>query len=65
MEEDQTLQKQITMIKATFIFEDGTKFHASPTLLKELNERIRKENNKISLPKEMPDCNVSLQWIEE
>jgi hypothetical protein len=64
MEEDQAVQKHITVTETIITFADGTRFHASPTLLQKLNERVNKEQ-MITLPQEMPDCNFSIQWIEE
>jgi len=64
MEEKQEPQKYITVTEATILFADATIFQASPMLLKRLSARASKEQ-RISLPKEMPDGLVCLHWIEE
>jgi hypothetical protein len=64
MEEEQTLNRQITVTEATIKFTDGTLFHASSKLLKALNRRVRKEN-KLPLLILPVNGDIGLQWIED
>jgi len=66
MEEAQTQSKYITIIRSTITFADGTKFHASPEIIKQLNKRLE-QTGKIPTPTHYPDQSMyfDIMWIEE